>query len=137
MTNAVRVVAVSVVVALMFTGPFAPAVVAQQPQAQPQADAFRETMKGGPHEVDPGDVQVSEWGYGIAAGVASSFLVPGRIITCAAGSVVGVAALALTFGSAYQGFARALEEGCGGKWIVDSEDLRPDSPAIMPPGDRR
>jgi hypothetical protein len=133
MTKRFRVVAVSLVVALMFTGPFAPIAAAQQP-AQPRPDAFKETMKGGPHEVDPGDVQVSDWGYGVAAGIATSFLVPGRMITCAAGTVVGVAALIVTFGSAYRGFGRALEEGCGGKWIVDSDDLRPDSPPVVRSG---
>ncbi|MBI1734957.1 MAG: hypothetical protein HYR51_07265 [Candidatus Rokubacteria bacterium] len=133
MTSVFRVVALSVVAALLFAGPLAPLAAAQQPQP----DAFKETMKGGPHEVHPGDVQVSDWGYGVAAGVATSFLVPGRIITCAAGSVVGLAVLAVTFGSAYRGFARVLEEGCGGKWIVDSEDLQPDRPPIVQPGEKR
>ena len=133
MTNAYRFVALSVVAGLFFAGPLAPFAAAQQPQP----DAFRETMKGGPHEVHPGDVEFNEAGYDAAAGVATAFLVPGRAITCATGFVGGILVLALTFGSAYRGFARVLEEGCGGKWIVRGDDLMPDRPAIIHPGDRR
>ena len=133
MTNAFRFVAVPVLAGLLLAGPLAPLAAAQQPQT----DAFRETMKGGPHEVHPGDVEFNEAGYGVAAGVATVFLVPGRAITCAVGSAAGVAVLALTFGSAYRGFARMLEEGCGGKWIVRGEDLMPDRPAIVHPGETR
>lgn len=133
MTSAFRVVALSVVAALLCAGPLAPLAAAQQPQP----DAFRETMKGGPHEVHPGDVEINETGYNVAAGVATAFLIPGRVVTCAAGSVVGLAVLAITFGSAYRGFARVLEEGCGGKWIVRGDDLMPDRPAILQPGERR
>jgi hypothetical protein len=133
MRNAFRFVALSVVVALMLAGPMAPLASAQQPQP----DVFRETMKGGPHEVSPGDVEFDQTGYDMAAGVATAFLAPGRAITCAVGFVGGVAVLALTFGSAYRGFARILEEGCGGKWVVRSEDLMPDRPEIPGPAESR
>ena len=133
MTTAIRVVVVAVVAALVFTGPLAPLAAAQQPQP----DAFKETMKGGPHEVRPGDVDFGETGYSVAAGVATAFLVPGRTITCAAGSVAGIAVLALTFGSAYRFFGTILEEGCGGKWIVRAEDLMPDRPIVVHPGEQR
>jgi hypothetical protein len=133
MTKPFHAVALAVVAALLFAGPLAPLAAAQQPQA----DAFKETMKGGPHEVYPGDVEFSQTAYDVAAGVATTFLVPGRVITCAAGSVAGLAILALTFGSAYRGFADVVREGCGGKWVVRGEDLAPDSPAIVQPGEQR
>jgi len=136
MTLPFRVVALTVVLALLLGGPLSPVAFAQA--TQPQPDAFKETMKppAVPAEPPPGrdDVVMSDTFYNVTAGVMSAFLIPGRTITCIAGGTVGVLALVLTFGSAYRGATRALEEGCGGKWIVRGEDLMPDRPPIVTQG---
>ena len=35
--------------------------------------------------------------------------------------------LAATFGTAYRAASAAFHEGCGGKWMVTGDDLRPDA----------
>ena len=54
------------------------------------------------------------------------FLIPGRVITCTLGAGVGIALLALTFGTAYKAAAATWDEGCGGKWVVSGDDLKPE-----------
>ena len=64
--------------------------------------------------------------YEAGAVVTNVFLIPGRAITCALGTGVGVVVLALTFGTGYKTAASAFDEGCGGKWVVSGDDLKPD-----------
>ena len=139
MTLPFRVLALTVVLALLLGGPLSPLAFAQTATQQtPQSDAFKETMKmsGGQSDVPPGrdDVVLNETFYDVTAGVMTGFLVPGRAVTCLAGGAVGFLALIFTLGSAYRGATRALEEGCGGKWIVRGEDLMPDRPPIVQQG---
>jgi hypothetical protein len=134
MTLAFRVVAVSLTLSVLVAS--VPLAAAQQP-AQPQPEVFKETMKDpGPTERLPGDFQLSEGWYSVAAFVFSGFLIPGRMVTCALGSGVGVAVLVLTIGTQPRAAMAAVEEGCGGKWIVRGEDLMRDRPPITQPGNR-
>ena len=128
MTVAFRVAAVSLMMSLLIAGPFAPLVAAQQP-AQPDPSK----------EPKPGEVRFTQDFYDVTAGVATAFLIPGRAITCVMGGGAGLVVLLLTFGTAYRAATRALEEGCGGKWIVKGEDLMPsDSPPMTTmPSDRK
>jgi hypothetical protein len=43
------------------------------------------------------------------------------------GGVVGFVALAATFGTGYRAASAAMHEGCGGKWMVTGDDLRPET----------
>jgi len=52
-------------------------------------------------------------------------------VTCAAGAFVGVALLVVSLGSGYKAAAAIADEGCGGKWVVKGDDLRPTSPPPM------
>lgn len=157
MTTAIRLVTLTLILSLMAGGPLAPAL-AQQPvqpsepaqssqppqssqPAQPsesvqpsppappaptvQRDLFQERMK-----IQRRDAAA----YNTGAGVVNAFLVPGRAITCVLGTAVGIAVLALTFGSGYEFAAAVGHEGCGGKWIVTGEDLWPDPP-VRPSSD--
>jgi hypothetical protein len=84
------------------------------------ADETQEALKPGePTALDPAV-------YDVAAGVATAFLIPGRTVTCVLGSAVGLTFLAISFGSGYRWAMAAVEEGCGGKWIVRGNDLRDD-----------
>jgi hypothetical protein len=69
--------------------------------------------------------EMSDGAYKFAAGVSTMFLVPGRTITCAAGTAAFLVILAITLGNEYRGASTALSEGCGGKWVVHADDLRP------------
>ena len=147
MKTAIRILTAVLVVSLIMTGPLAPGALAQQPTqppppaqpAQPtpppaplvpfqpaQPDLFQETLKA---------ERAAERGqsvYDAGAVVVNTFLVPGRTITCVLGGAVGIVVLAMTFGSGYKAAADAAHEGCGGKWIVTGDDLRPDQPSNRP-----
>lgn len=124
----IRVVAVSITVAFLFAGPLAPVVAAQQPPPPAQSgqpDAFKEAMKAD-RARDDASQPLPAPAYDVAAGMASAFLIPGRIITCGLGTGVAAVLLGLTLGTSYRMAARILDEGCGGKWVVSPDDLLPD-----------
>jgi len=113
--------------ALLVAGPLAPIAGAQQPApptqpAQPPApDLFQETLRA------QRDDERMKGAYDAGAVAVNVFLVPGRAITCVLGGAVGVVVLAVTLGSGYRAASSAVHEGCGGKWVVTGDDLRPDA----------
>jgi hypothetical protein len=106
--------------ALLLAGPLAPVAGAQQP-TQPAPDLFQESFKA------QQEAERSRGAYNAGAVAVNVFLVPGRAITCVVGGAVGLAALLATFGTGYRFASEAVHEGCGGKWMVTGDDLRPDS----------
>jgi hypothetical protein len=140
MTTAIRSLTVVLIVSLL-AGPLAPAAWAQQPATPPapppgsmqpvpaqpgQPDLFQETLKA------QRSTERFDGMYNAGAIVVNSFLIPGRAITCVLGSALGVFVLAATLGSGYKAAAGAANEGCGGKWVVTGEDLRPDPVGARP-----
>ena len=115
--------------ALLLAGPLTPLASAQyqptsgaQEPAQPVAqDPFQETLRA------ERESERSRGTYDAGAVAVNVFLVPGRAITCVLGNVVGLVALVATFGTAYRAASAAVHEGCGGKWMVTGDDLRPDA----------
>jgi hypothetical protein len=105
--------------------PVQPAPAAAQPAQPMQPDLFQETLKGQRAS------DKSQWLYNTEAIFVSIFMVPGRAITCAAGTVVGVGLLGISLGSGYRAATNIFHEGCGGKWIVTGDDLRPDTPSSV------
>ncbi len=102
--------------------PPAPARLMPAPAVQPaQPDLFQEQLKSQQQAADRKQAL-----YETGAVVTNVFLIPGRAITCALGAGVGVVVLALTFGTGYKTAASAFDEGCGGKWAVNGDDLKPD-----------
>ena len=99
--------------------PAAEQAVAQQPAAQPPA-LMQETLKMASQASDSG-----KGAYDVGAGLANVAYVPGKMIVCGLGAVAGVALLLVTLGSAYKAAAAVGEEGCGGKWVLTGNDLRP------------
>ena len=102
--------------------PAAPPQPAVPPPPPVQPDLFQEKLKA---ERSSGRGQGF---YTAEAVVVNIFLVPGRVITCAAGGIVGVTILAVSLGTGYRPASYMFQEGCGGKWIVKGDDLRPDMP---------
>jgi hypothetical protein len=123
--------------ALLLVGPLASLAGAQQPNppsppaSQPGAggqpapppapDLFQETLRA--ERAMPRENHV----YDVEAVVASMFLVPGRALTCVLGGAVGFVILGATLGTAYRPASAVVHEGCGGKWIVTGDDLRPET----------
>src|SRR5438128_935609 len=113
---------VSALLVMVLLGrPLATVVGAQQPAQPPAPDLFQESLKAERASSGQGSGL-----YGVGAVVTNIFLVPGRAFTCALGGVVGVGVLAVTLGTGYRAAAAVWQEGCGGKWVVSGDDLRPD-----------
>ena len=66
-------------------------------------------------------------GAGATAAAAASdvFYVPGKAIVCGASGVLWVATMVLTLGNLYQEAADFVKGGCGGQWVLTSEDMKP------------
>lgn len=91
-------------------------------QAPPAPDLFQETLKA------ERSTEASKGTYDAGAVAVNVFLVPGRAITCLLGGVTGLVVLAATLGTRYTAASAAVHEGCGGKWVVTGDDLRPEGP---------
>ena len=94
---------------------------ATTPPIRSTPDFFQEQMKE-----QQASAQRKQVLYEAGAVVTNVFLIPGRAITCALGTGLGVVVLAITFGTGYKTAAGAFDEGCGGKWVVNGDDLKPD-----------
>ena len=60
-----------------------------------------------------------------AAAVSDVFYVPGKAIVCGVSGVLWIATMALTFGTLYQEATDFVKGGCGGKWVLTGEDIKP------------
>ena len=120
MITRTRVVS-AVLATLLLAGPLVPIAGAQQPAQPPAPDLFQETLKA------QRDEERTKGAYDAGAVAVNVFLVPGRAITCVLGGVVGLVVLGGTLGSGYRAASAAVHEGCGGKWVVTGDDLRPDA----------
>ncbi len=120
MITRTRVVS-ALLAAMLLAGPLTPLAGAQQPTQPPGPDLFQETLKA------ERESERSRGAYDAGAVAVNVFLVPGRAITCVLGGVVGIVALAATLGTGYRAASAAVHEGCGGKWVVTGDDLRPDA----------
>jgi hypothetical protein len=120
-----RVIAVTLVLSLI--AGVVPVAHAQAPaQPAPQPEMVKETLK--PHVAPTSvgeDVRFDDTFYEVSAGIMTAFLIPGRVVTCGAGGLAALVLSVVTLGTAYRAAAGALREGCGGKWIVHPEDIRP------------
>jgi len=123
----------ALLVAVLLGGPLATLAGAQQPTqppapaAQPPApDLFQESLKA------ERATSRQSGAYDAGAIVTNIFLVPGRALTCGAGALLGVGVLAVTLGTAYRAASSVWHEGCGGKWAVTGDDLRPDTVSGRP-----
>ena len=61
-----------------------------------------------------------------AAAVASDVVyVPGKAIVCTASGVLWIATMVVTLGSLYNEAANLVKGGCGGRWVLTGEDIKP------------
>ncbi len=80
-----------------------------------------------PQEVPEPESHLAESAaYNVGAGIANVFYIPGKGLLCGLGGAVGVFILIISIGSAPRPAAYFAREGCGGKWVLTGDDLRPD-----------
>lgn len=102
-------------VVLTLTGPLALLLVPAPAGAQTSQ------MSGMPGEkaasMEPTDL------HRAGSAFVNLFYVPGKVILCAAGTVVTTLVLLGTFGSGYNAAGKVFNEGCGGDWVVTPEHI--------------
>jgi hypothetical protein len=128
-----RILTVVVALAMLATGPLAPLAAAQQPtpSSPPPVQPMPEpAVAPPPQEVPEPESHLGESAaYNVGAGIANVFYIPGKGLLCGLGGAVGIFILLISVGSAPKPAAYFAREGCGGKWILTGDDLRPDSEA--------
>ena len=152
MKTGMRILAVAVSFLMLMTGPLAPIAFAQQPspvqpepaaqqppttQPEPVAQQPPTTTQPEPVAQQPAPQPMPEplresrmaesAAYNVGAGIANVFYIPGKCILCAAGVASGVFIMLVTIGSAPRPAAYFAREGCGGRWYLVGDDLRPDN----------
>jgi hypothetical protein len=60
-----------------------------------------------------------------AAVVSNIIYIPGKAIVCGMSGVLWTVTMLLTFGALYQESADFVKGGCGGQWVVRSDDFKP------------
>jgi hypothetical protein len=127
MKTGIRILAVTVALAVLATGPLAPLAAAQQPAAPPMPPT-QQPVAQPPQDIPEPESHLAESAaYNVGAGIANVFYIPGKGLLCGLGGAVGIFILVVTFGSAPRPAAYFAREGCGGKWILTGDDLRPDA----------
>jgi hypothetical protein len=130
MKTGIRILAVVVALAILATGPLAPLAVAQQPAPAPPPPAAQPGPQPAMQQPQDMPEQESHSGenaaYNVGAGIANVFYIPGKGLLCGLGGAVGIFILIVSIGSAPKPAAYFAREGCGGKWILTGDDLRPD-----------
>src|SRR4029453_8003774 len=125
-----RILTVLVALAILATGPLAPLAAAQQPaptSPPPQQQPVPQPMAELPQDVPEQESRLAESAaYNVGAGIANVFYIPGKGLLCGVGGAVGIFILIISIGSAPRPAAYFAREGCGGKWILTGDDLRPD-----------
>jgi len=124
-----RVLTVVVALAMLATGPLAPLAAAQQPapSSPPPVQPMPQPAAPPPPDVPEPESHLGESAaYNVGAGIANVFYIPGKGLLCGVGGAVGIFILIISIGSAPKPAAYFAREGCGGKWILTGDDLRPD-----------
>src|SRR5881397_83623 len=129
MKTGIRILAVMVALAMLATGPLAPLAAAQQPAAPPMPPMPPTQQPVAPPQdiPEPESHLAESAAYNVGAGIANVFYIPGKGLLCGLGGAVGIFILIISIGSAPKPAAYFAREGCGGRWILTGDDLRPDS----------
>src|SRR5439155_14015069 len=126
MKTGIRMLALAVSLVMLLTGLLAPLANAQQPAPPPPGQPIESSQ---PIEMKQESHTAENAAYNIGAGVANAFYIPGKAALCGLGGIVGIFVMIVSVGSAPKTAAGFAREGCGGKWMLTGDDLRPDSDA--------
>jgi len=134
MKTGIRILAVVVSLMVLATGPLAPLAAAQQPSpespppAPPMQQPAPPPVVQQPQDIPEPESHLAESAaYNVGAGIANVFYIPGKGLLCGIGGAVGIFIMIVSIGSAPRPAAYFAREGCGGKWILTGDDLRPDA----------
>jgi hypothetical protein len=126
MTTSFRALALLLACSTLSAGPLASLALAQPPAQPAKPELMPETLK--PSDQTPRRIDA----YDIGAGAANVVAIPGKVALCGIAGAFALGLFAVTFGTAYRPATKIATEGCGGKWILTGEDLRPEEPELKP-----
>src|SRR6266545_894876 len=110
----------AVFAALLAAGPLGPMAAVAQTSATAPLQPMQSMQPG---TVDEGVTRSPGTGAKIGAGVLNVVYVPGKVITCSAGTLVAGAFMLATFGTAYREAVSFFNEGCRGAWLLTPEQV--------------
>lgn len=121
-----RAVLAAMLVVVMVVGALPAGSLAQQPQqpAAPPQPPPPVMMPDTVRQPDVSTVRPFDM-YNVGAGFFTVARAPFNVAICALGVAMSGTLFILTFGSAYRGSTRVLEEGCAQPWVVRADDIRP------------
>jgi hypothetical protein len=76
-----------------------------------------------PESVDESVTKSPGTGAKIGAGVLNVVYLPGKAITCSAGTLVAGVLMLATFGTSYREATSFFNEGCRGAWLLTAEEV--------------
>ena len=126
----IRILAVVVALTVLATGPLAPLAAAQIPAAPPMPPMppTEQPVVQQPQDLPEPESRLAESAaYNVGAAIANVFYIPGKGLLCGLGGAAGIFIMIVSVGSAPKPAAYFAREGCGGKWILTGDDLRPDA----------
>ena len=106
--------------ALLAVGPLGP--IAAVAQTSPTAP-LQPMQSMQPESVDESVTRPPGTGAKIGAGVLNVVYLPGKVITCSAGTLVAGVFMLATFGKAYREATSFFNEGCRGAWLLTAEEV--------------
>jgi hypothetical protein len=110
----------AVFAALLAAGPLGPIAAVAQTTATAPLQPMQSMQ---PEAVDESVTRPPGVGAKIGAGVLNVVYVPGKVITCSAGTLVAGALMLATFGTAYREATSFFNEGCRGAWLLTAEQV--------------
>jgi hypothetical protein len=110
----------AVFAALLAAGPLGPMAAVAQTSATAPLQPMQSMQ---PETVDESVTRPPGPGAKIGAGVLNVVYVPGKVITCTAGTLVAGAFMLVTFGTAYREATSFFNEGCRGAWLLTPEQV--------------
>jgi len=110
----------AVFAALLAAGPLGPMAAVAQTSATAPLQPMQSMQ---PETVDESITRPPGTGAKIGAGVLNVVYVPGKVITCTAGTLVAGAFMLATFGTGYREATSFFNEGCRGAWLLTPEQV--------------
>ena len=110
----------AVFAALLAAGPLGPMAAVAQTTATTPLQPMQSMQ---PEAVDESLTRPPGTGAVIGAGVLNVVYLPGKVITCSAGTLVAGALMLATFGRAYREATSFFNEGCRGAWLLTAEEV--------------
>jgi hypothetical protein len=112
----------AVFAAMLAAGPFGPMAAVAQTSATATAP-LQPMQSMQPETSEESTTRPPGTGAKIGAGVLNVVYLPGKVLTCGAGTFAAGVFMLVTFGTAYREATSFFNEGCRGAWLLTAEQV--------------